>query len=163
MEILGLDVLKSVSIVLIVLLYWKFIYYRYHKDSYTPISFFIVGGTLFFIGIYAFFFENSVIFENIRILHYILPVFLIVSFAMVITGMHKHKLDSDVDITLTWTKKILPFIPFWFWMIIAFPVLFFVIIATYRLIGNEHVVIWSMIFLAWIASNRRLYKKRIEK
>jgi hypothetical protein len=163
MQILGLDVLKSVMIVLVVLLYWKFVYYKYHKNAITPISYFAIGALLVFIGFYAFFFEGSVTFENVRIIHYIIPAFLIVSFLMVIRGINKHGLDDDVDITLTWTRKTFPFIPFWIWMIIAFPALFFIAIATYAILGPEHIVFWSMIFLAWVASDRRLYQKRIAK
>lgn len=163
MEILQLNILKSLIIILFIILYWKFVYYPLHKKDYTPISFFVVGGILFFVGIYAFFFKKIINFENIKILYSILFIFLVVSFSMVVVGIKKHKLSSDVDITLTWAKRTFPFLPFWFWMIIAFPALFFVMVASNYLLGREHIVPWSMIFLAWVASNLRLYRKKLAK
>lgn len=163
MEIFGLDVLKSAIIIAVVLLYWKFIYYPYHKRDYTPISIFIIGATLFFIGIYAFFFEKSVILSDVLILYSIFFLFLAVSFTEVLIGIHKHGLRKDVDITLTWAKRVFPFVPFWGWMIIAFPALFFIPVATLKILGPEHVVFWGMVFLAWVASGLKLYRKEIAK
>ena len=162
MEILGLNLIKSIIIIAIILFYWKFVYYRYHKKTYTPISFFVVGGILFFIGLYNFI-KGNIVIKDIIILYSICLVFLVVSFSFVIYAIQKHGLKKDVDITLTWTKKIFPFLPFWFWMLIAFPAIFFIMAATYFLIGPEHAVVWLMIFLAWIKSNLRLYNKEIVK
>lgn len=159
MEILGLDVLKSAIIIVIILLYWKFVYYKYHKKA--PLSFFVIGGPFVIYGIYLFA-KGLVTFSDVAAISYIVLFFLIISFSLVLVAIKRHGLKSDVDLTLTWARKTFPFLPYWFWMIIS-PVLFFFVVSTYWLIGREYVIFWGMIFLAWIFSNRRLYRKEIAK
>ena len=158
MEIIQFNLIKSIIILLVVLLYWKFIYYKYHEEDYTPFSFFSFGAILFFIGLYEFI-RSNVIYSNITLIYGACLIFLVISFSLVIYGIKKRGLNKKVDITLTWTKKVFPFVPFWFWMIIAFPALFFIMLATYYLLGPEHIIFWAMVFLAWIASNVRLIRK----
>jgi len=157
-----MELLKSLIIVAVVLIYWKFVYYPYHKKDYTPISFFFIGGGLFFYGLYLFFNER-VIFSEISLVYYIMLGFLITSFTLLLISIKKSKLKTDIDITLTWAKKTFPFMPYWSWMIIAFPALFFILIATYGLLGQEHIAFWGMVFIAWIFSNLKLYKKHIRR
>jgi len=163
MEIWGLDVLKSAMIIIVILLYWKFVYYKYHKKAITPILFFLAGGISFFIGIYTLI-NHRVSFEDIKYVYYALMVFALFSFASVIYAVSKHGLNNDVDITLTWCKNVFPFVPYYFWMVVAiFPSFFFITFTTYYALGNEHVVLWAMIFIAWIRSNVRLYRKEVLK
>jgi|APSaa5957512622_1039677.scaffolds.fasta_scaffold30499_1 hypothetical protein len=155
-----MDPLKSLIILGCMLLYWKFIYYPFHKKDYTPISFFVLGGGLFFYGCYGFI-QGVSNFHNIKFVYIIMVIFLACSFSLLLIAIKKHGLKTDIDITLTWAKKTFPFLPFWFWMIISFPAIFFVQLATFDLIGAEHIAIWVMVFIAWVFSNFRLTRNYI--
>lgn len=158
MEIFGLDVLKSAVIILVVLIYWKFVYYKYHKEDFTPISVGSASVILVCIGIYALFFERSVVFAEISFLYYVLVVFLVGTCILEGIALSKHEMDKDIDITFSWLNRKLPFIPVWLWMTLAFPAFLFMIIATFKLFGKEYFVLWAMILLAWAASGVRLLK-----
>ncbi len=153
---------KAIIIVVAVLLYGAFVYYRFHYYDFTPISGIIAGGILFFIGLYAVFIEKSVSFRSIKTVCIIFLVFYIVSHILVIIGMQKHGLIKGVDITLTWVKNNLDFLNAGnlivytaiFLIYFIFP---FIVAGTYRLLGKEHVFLWMMIFSAWIASNIKLF------
>jgi hypothetical protein len=157
-----IDPLKSLIILGAILLYWKFVYYPFHKKDYTPISFFILGGGLFFYGVYIFLIGNTTI-QNIIVIYSTMCIFLLASFSLLFMAIRKHGLKTDIDITLTWAKKTFPFLPFWFWMIISFPAILFIQLATFDLMGEEHLILWGMIFLAWIFSNYRLARDFILK
>lgn len=163
MEILEFDVAKSISIILAVLLYWKFVYYKYHEKDITPISFIVGGGALAIYGFYAYYFEKSISFNNIVPTIYIFLAFAVFSFISLLFVVHKWGLHKGNDITLTWLKKTFPFVPYWFWMIAVLPAFFFIMIATYKFLAKEYILFWIMILLAWIRSNIRLYKNYILK
>lgn len=161
MEIFGLNLVKSLIIIIVVLLYWKFVYYRYHRKLITPLSFVFVGGAIGLYGVYCWLIDKTVYYQNVKFLYFISVVFGIVSFSLVLVAMSKHKLKKDIDITLTWTDRILgrPFV--YFMILIAFPAFFMIMLGTYVLLGKEHIILWIMIFLAWIASDIRLYRKEV--
>ena len=163
MEILGLNLVRSIIIILIILLYWKFVYYPYHKKN-VNLSLFLSGTViLFFIGIYSFFFAKTVAFYDIAAIYSLIFIFMTGTVILEGISLKDHKLDGDVDLTLALFRQIMPFIPHWFWLIIAFPALFFIAAGTYTILGKEHVLFWAMIFIAWVFSDIRLYHKRIAK
>jgi len=154
--------MNSAKITLIiagVILYWKFVYYKYHRKNFTPISLCIGGGILFLYGLYLFSIKKSVIFQDVATLYFILVAFIAISFVLTIIGISKHGLNKNIDITLTWAKKMFPFIPYYFYYVfIDLPVFFFMLVATYGTLGQEHVFFWSLVLLAWVASGIKLYK-----
>ena len=152
-----MNILKILLIILCVLLYWKFVYYKYHKRDFTPISYFIFGGILVILGIY-FFAKGWVSFSNVRIIYLLMAFSLLGAFTLVSYGVKKKGLVKDVDITLTWAKKTFPKISYHFWLILAFPAIFFMIISTRHILGEEFIFFWLMILLAHTASNYRLYR-----
>ena len=155
-----MELLKLTIILLVILVYWKFVYYPFHKKDYTPISFFALGGGLFFWGLYKFI-NESVTFSDIKTIYLLMCLFLTTSFFLLFIAIKKHTLKTDIDITLTWAKKTFPFLPYGFWMIISFPAIFFIQLATLDLLGPEHIALWGMIYLVWLASNYRLTKSFI--
>ena len=163
MEILGLDALKSAVIILAVLLYWKFVYYKYHKKDFTPISFFVVGGCLVVYGFYAWYFEKIVSFENIKIIASIFLVFAAFSLSLVFFAIRRHGFIKEVDINLTWIKKHFGIVFAYLCIFLAFPVYVFIMLGTYRILGKECIIFWALIILAWAFSNIRLIKKGMLK
>ena len=155
--------LKIALIILGVLLYWKFIYYKYHTKPITPFLYFSVGGLLTLYGIWLFFIQKTITTIQIIPIYATTLIFLIVSFYLVVVAVKKHKLKKEIDITLTWAKKNFNFLPYEFWMIISAPAIFFIMISTYYLLGEEHITLWAMILLAWIFSNYKLTKNYLSK
>ena len=112
-------------------------------------------------GAYNWLFQKTLSFQDISILYHISIVFLAVSFTFVFLGMKKHGLKKGIDITLTWTDKLLgkPFI--YIIMIISFPAFIIILMGTYKILGQEHIIFWSMIFLAWVVSGYKLLTKYV--
>ena len=159
MEIFGLEVLKSLAIILVVILYWKFVYYKYHKRDITPILFFVLGGALAIYGFYSWFFEKSVAFNDIAVLAYVFLAFAAISLSIVIIALRKHGFVKDVDITLTWIKKHFGKTIAYLCMPFALVIYVFIMFATYRILGKEYIIFWIMILGAWIKSGIVLLKK----
>ncbi len=152
--------IKEIIIVLVVILYWAFVYYPYHKRDYTPISIIVGGGILVFVGIYGFV-SGIVSIYNILSIAITLLVLMGISFILLLIAIRKHGLKTDIDITLTWIKRKLGKSWVNVALIIAYPSLFFVIAGTYVLLGKEYYVLWIMIFAAYIISNVKLFVRYI--
>ncbi|VVB79641.1 Uncharacterised protein [uncultured archaeon] len=152
-----MDFVKGIIIILCVLIYWKLVYYKYHTKSITPFLFFFAGGASFFVGLWAVI-SNRINFQEILPIYYLVAGYMLFSFILVFVGISKKGLGKKVDITLTWAKKVFPIFPFYFWMLVAFPALFFIMLATLFFLGQEHIFFWAMVLLAWILSNYRLFK-----
>ncbi len=156
-----MDWIKGTVVIIIILLYWRFIYYKYHEKNFTPLSFVLYGGFAGIIGFYSLFILKTVKFSDYNWLFYILAGFAAISFSLVLIGWKKHSLISGVDITLHWIDKVLgrPFV--YIAMLVTFPVFFFALAGSYTLLGKEHIFLWGMVILAWIKSNIRLFRHYI--
>jgi len=157
-----MNFIKVIIIILFVLLYWKFIYYKYHRKPITPISFFIFFSTFGVFGIYLLL-KNLIFVSDIIPIYTVLSVWTLVSWILVIIAKNKHRLNDNIDITLTWCTKKIPFIPYYFWMIITFPAFFLMMLSSRFILGPEHIFLWGLIFLAWVKSDYILIKKSILK
>jgi len=147
---------KIIAILVLVVLYWIFVYYPYHYFIYTPISGLVVAGACVVYGFYCFFIEKSVRFDDVRIVSYLISAMSVIMLIFVNLAITKHGLSNNVDIMLTFFRDYLGMSFAYVGMVIAWPCLLFVGIATYRIIGKEHIYLWVMLFLAWLASNVKL-------
>jgi len=140
------------------LLYWKFVYYKYHKRDFTPISVGFVSIALVSIGIYAYYFEGSITFKEIAALWFICVIFLIGAciFEGILLYKEGEKINKNIDITFTWLRKKMPFIPVWLYLLLSFPAFIFMLMATKRIFGEEYIILWIMVFIAWTFSTFRL-------
>jgi hypothetical protein len=154
-----MDLVKIILIIAVVGLYWKFVYYKYHGKDFTPISLCVGGGILFIYGFYLFFIKKSVFFQDVAILYFIMLIFAAMSYTLTVIGISKRGLSKNIDITLTWIKKFFPHIPPYFWYVfVDVPAFFFVLVATYGILGQEHIFFWGLILSAWVVSGIRLFK-----
>jgi len=162
-EMFGFNVIKSLAIILAVTLYWKFVYYKYHKKDITPISIFIGGIISIIIGFYGFFIDKSISFGDIIPVCAVSLVFLAFSFILIFIASRKYGLQKDIDITLTWIDKYLG--RFWVYaaVVIAFPVFPFIIAGTYWLLGKEYIILWVLIGFAWFIDGPRILFRHILK
>jgi hypothetical protein len=159
MEIFGLDVLKSALLILAMILYWKFVYYKHHTEDITPISMILAGGCLVVYGSYSWLKLGSVSFSDISVLAHIFLLLALISFFILILELRKHGFVKDVDITLTWIKRNFGEITAYLCILLVLPVYVMIMFGTYSIFGKEHVVLWAMVILAWIKSNIVLLRK----
>lgn len=150
--------IKILIIILVFILYWIFIYYRFHYSDFTPISLIVIGIFLAIFGGFKFFKDGNVNFIDIKIIYFIGVLFLAISYILILCSVKKHGLKKKVDITMTFLNKIGGKKLAVFMAILGFPSFFFMMAATYILIGPEHIYAWGMIFLAWSVSGIRLFK-----
>jgi len=161
-SLFGLNLIKSLIIILVVLLYWKFVYYKYHKKPITPLLFAVLGSILAIIGFYFWFMDKGVRFKEIIPLFYVLLLFITLSFIFALIGIKKYDLNPKIDITLSWVDKTFGRIFVYLTMIGTYPVLIFNMIATFILLGKEYVVFWMMIFVAWTISGTKVLRYLIK-
>jgi len=162
MSLFDLDLIKSLIIILVVILYWKFIYYKYHTKPITPILFAIFGLILASVGFYYWFFKKIVLFKEIQPVGYILLLFITLSFIFILIGIKKHGLNPRLDITLSWVDKNFGRIFVYLTMIGTYPVLIFTMFTTFVLLGKEYIVFWIMIFIAWTISGIKVLRYLIK-
>jgi hypothetical protein len=156
-----MEYIKSAIIIVAFILYWTFIYYRFHEHDFTPISIMAAGAFLIFLGGYGFF-TGNVAASDVKIIYMAGLFFLASSYVLVGLGTKKYGLKKEIDITLTFLNRLGGK-----WCVVvlsslAFPLFFFMMAGSYRLLGPEHICGWGMIFLAWTASGIKL-AKRIRK
>lgn len=154
--------LIKVTIILALTCLFYIYYYKIHKKDITPILFVIVGLPVFIYGIFLFT-RKIISFGDISLVYYITIIFIVSTSILECIGVKRKGMNKNVDITLTWLKKIIPFFPWYLWLILAFPAFFFFQITTYKLLGPEHIFLWIPIFTAWFASGIRLIKYLIHK
>jgi len=143
---------KIFLIVFAVLLYWVLIYYPYHDTDVAPLTLIFGGAVLFLIGIYAFFFEKSVKFNDVKIAFIFLFIIGIVDIAfMVISMMHHGVLDS-IDKTIFLVYKYTGIYGVITMYLLSYPSYFFMLIGSHRALGKEYIYLWIMILLALIHS-----------
>jgi len=158
-----MNLVLILTIIVAVLVYWRFVYYKYHEKDFTPISFLVVGVPLLFYGIYAFFFEKSVVLNDIKLIFIVGIIFLIIAFILDFIGIKKHGLKRKLDITLDWYNKIFGKKSICVLIILSFPGFLFLMAGTFRIFGQEHLFFWGLIFLAWVFSDIRLLKNYVIK
>ncbi len=147
--------IKAIIIILVVLIYWTIVYYRFHYKPYTPISLIAGGFILGVIGLYGLF-NGNVTFFDISLIYYIIIGFYVISHILIYLGAMKHGLIPGVDITLNWIKQRFGMWAVYLGCLIIYPLIFFVIAGTYLLLGKEQVYFWGLIIIAWTISNIKL-------
>jgi hypothetical protein len=160
MEIFGLNLLKSFIIITLIILYWKFVYYKYHKNIITPLSFVVYSAIIGGIGFYEVI-KGTIKFSDISLMFIIFSIWGLFSFFLVFVGWKKHGLIKKVDITLTFINKYFGRIFVYLAMIISFPVFYFDMAGSYYVFGKEYIIFWILILGAWIVSNIRLIRRAI--
>jgi len=160
MEILNLSAPKSFVIFLGMLVFWKFFYYKYHKKLAVAIMLSSVSAIFCLIGIY-YAISNLFLTWDILALYYFFLICMSLTVILENLILMKHQMNNNIDITLTFFKKIMPFIPFWFWFAIAFPALFFIIVGANVIFGKEYIILGIMVSGAWVASLTRLFRRYI--
>jgi len=163
MEILGLNLLKSLIIIIGMLLYWKFVYYKYHEAPGGPLNF-IVWMTIFGLaGAYGLLISKTLIFQNFKIVFIIFALCYFLGTILVYTATKKHGLTKGIEITYNWIYRHTGKFFVYLMLVLIYPILFFTIAGTSFILGPEHVILWTMIFLAWIRSGYKLAKNYILK
>lgn len=163
MEIFELNILKSFIIILVIILYWKFVYYKYHKKDITPITLLSCALVSSIIGLYELLIDKQIKFQQISIIYFAILFWLVFHTIFILIGIKRHGLNKDIDITLTFIYNKFGKIFVIFTMIGSFILPFFMVFGTYFLLGREHIILLAMIFLAWIASGLKLFFKKVIK
>ncbi len=153
--------LPWIILVIFIIFYWKCVYYKYHTSDITPISLFLLGLFLGVTGILFYFtgqISTTVLFENILPTYSILIAFMIVSYILIYIGYKDNKkhINKHIDVFLTFMKthelwKIVPIL-----LAASFPLVIFIVIGSYIVMGPDHIYIWAIVFVGWIGSNARL-------
>lgn len=151
-----MEYLKILIIVAVILIYWAFIYYRFHRSDYTPISMLAGGLVLAAFGVYGLV-NGKVFLSDISLVYFVLLIFLTGSCVLVGSGSRKRGLSKQIDVTMTFWKKKANWIPRFF-MVFTYPLFLFMMLGTRFLLGPEHVFAWGMIFLAWTVSGIKLIR-----
>ncbi|MFH1420969.1 MAG: hypothetical protein ABIG30_03310 [Candidatus Aenigmatarchaeota archaeon] len=160
--------LTGILIIIAMLFYYKFIYYRYHESDVTPVTILILGIAAFFIGLFYFLVSpvsDIVLFRNIVPIHLAIVVYLFVSYYLVYRGYKKNRkhMNKHIDIMLTFAKrigmwKIIPAL-----LVASFPAAFFIVYGSFIVLGYNNLLIWMMILVAWLLSNLRLMEYDVAK
>lgn len=159
-QIWGLNLIKSLIIILAVLLYWKFVYFKYHKAPWGPLNFVFFIGIFSSIGAYAFFSE-SVVFQDFKNVFIVYAAFYFISTLLVYTAYKKHGLTSKIEITYSWIYWNFGKSAVYFVLILIYPALFFTIAGSRLIFGPEYIIIWILIFFAWIRSDIKIVRNYI--
>lgn len=128
-----INILKSLIIIIVVLLYWKFVYYKYHRKNITPIT--LLTGALVssLFGLYELFINKSANFEDIKIIYFCILFWLIFHTIFILIGIKRHGLNKDIDITLTFLYSKFGKVFVIFTMIGSFILPIFMVFGTYFL------------------------------
>ncbi len=159
-----------IIVVIFIIFYWKCVYYPHHTSDITPISLFLLGVFLYTASILSIFTGNMTI---QTIVTYIIPTyavlaaFMVVSYSLIIIGMkdNKNHINKHIDISVTYVKKLGLGSFTHIFMAISIPLAIFLVIGSYVVFGPDHVYVWAILFIGWIASNARLvnYIEKIRK
>jgi len=155
--------LKGIIIILIVLIYWKFIYYNHRTKDNAQFYVLIPAGIATLIGLYTYFFIERIAFSNINILFYTNVVYLSTGFILVFLASLKHGLKPKIDYTLSWFDKVFGRFFIYLSFIIAYPAFFFMITGTYKVFGEEHIYLWILILGAWTVSQTKLFLRYVRR
>ena len=144
-----------------VLLYWKFFYYKDRNAKTAQFYVLIPAVIATLVGFYAFL--RGTEYDSFRILYYVSFVYLTTGFILVLIACLKHELNPQIDYTLSWFKKTLGKFSIYLAFIVSYPAFFFMIIGTYYLLGNEHIYLWILVFGAWTVSQLKLFFRYVIK
>lgn len=155
--------LKEVIIILGVLIYWKFIYYKYHSSKNAALVLLIPSIIALGIGLYSYFFEKNIFFSDIKIIYWILIILYTISLFLVFLAIRKHGIKPDIDRLSEWTYRIFGEEILFLGAISNYVLYFFILIGTYTILGREHIYLWIMIIGAWIVSQGKLFLRYVIK
>lgn len=155
--------LKAIFIILIVLIYWKFVYYKYHNTRQGALVLFIPSVISIIIGLYSYFFEDIFILSSIFIIYFIVLLYYLLGLIFIYISSKKHGLSKRIDVLAKWTDTRFGRVLLVITSIVSIPLLFFSVVGTYYLFGVEHIYLWIMIFFAWTRSGIRLVRNYVMK
>lgn len=155
--------IKEATIIILVLIYWKFVYYNHRTKNNAQFYVLIPAMIITLIGLYTYFFIGGVDFNIINVLFYINAIYLTMGFVFVYLACLKHKLKPKIDYTLSWIDKTLGRFFIYVAVVISYPAFFFMLIGTFSVFGKEHVYLWIMILWAWTVSQIRLFLRYVRK
>ena len=153
-----LSMLKIFLIILAVLVYWKFIYYKYHNSKNGALVLIIPSAISMIVGLYAYSFENIFILYHMFVIYFIILFYYITGIILIYHASKKKGLNNKIDVLSEWVTRVFGRVLFIIGVIIVFPLLLFSVVGTYRIFGFEHIYLWIMIFFAWSRSGIKLFR-----
>ncbi len=155
--------LKEVLIILAVLLYWKFIHYKYHQSKYGGFIALIPTTIAIIVGLYSYFFEKNILLFHFFVIYSIVAVYYLIGVIFISIASKKHGLSNKIDVIAEWTVRVFGKTFYAFALIVSLFLLFFSVVGTYRILGFEHIYLWAMIILAWSRSGIKLFRNYVIK
>ena len=153
--------LPWIIVVIFIIFYWKCVYYPHHESDAVPISLFLLGLFLGSIGLFYFLagqITTPILMTNVIPVYTVFVLFMAAAYSLIYIG-YKNKqnhINRHIDVFLSVMKKlklwsIVPLL-----IAISFPLVLFIVMGTFILFGSDHIYIWGLVFIGWIASDIRL-------